>query len=409
MWQRLVLQASHTEPVVRHAVNALGALHEERCLRAEASDTGVEVGLVQTFFPNRQYARALSGLQQLLGSKTASTNTILLCALLCVHFEAMQERFLPALTHAENAMRLLDPAQAPTTEIVDPALVRAFIRIDLQGSFYIGVRMPSLAFITSTSDNELPESFTDLYQARDFVTTWACRLFSFLRMTADKHKFVTPGFLPLEAIAEAQKLEQTFIDLDRLLWSFIQKSNLKLSFREHHGLAMLRALTIENRIVTAGCLYTEASIYDRFMPEFEQLLSICRFVLEAEDPADRLLSVSLDEGLLRALFFIATHCRDSRTRHSALALLKQLPARQGAWHVDAMTKSADCAVRMEEAGCGKESPRCEDIPEWRRVHSEGFDAWVLAAPRRNKVVAKLRLRPNGMDGEWADVEEEIEW
>lgn len=306
-------------------------------------------------------------------------------------------------------MRLLDPAQAPTTEIVDPALVRAFIRIDLQGSFYIGVRMPSLAFITSTIDNELPESFTDLYQARDFVTTWACRLFGFLRMTADKHKFVTPGFLPLEAIAEAQKLEQTFIDLDRLLWSFMQKSNLKLTFREHHGLAMLRALTIENRIVTAGCLYTEASIYDRFMPEFEQLLSICRFVLEAEDPADRLLSVSLDEGLLRALFFIATHCRDSRTRHSALALLKQLPARQGAWHVDAMTKSADCAVRMEEAGCGKESPRCEDIPEWRRVHSEGFDAWVLAAPRRNKVVAKLRLRPNGMDGEWADVEEEIEW
>lgn len=409
VWQRLVLQASHTEPAVRYAANALGALHEERCLREAASDDGLEVGLVQTNFPTRQYSRALGGLQKLLGSGNASTNIILLCALLLVHFESLQERFIPALTHAENAMRLLDPAQAPSTEAIDPSLVQSFVRLDLQSSFFLDLRMPSLTFITSAFDNELPKSFTDIYQARRFSTTWTCRLFSFLRTKADKFKFVSPGFIPLEDLAEAQKLEQMFIAIERLLWSFMQKSSVKLTFREHHGLSMLRVLAIEDRIIAAGCLYSEASFYDQFMPEFEQMVTICRYVLDAEDPADRLLSVALDEGLLRPLWFVVTHCRDARLRRNALALLKQLPAGQGSWHVDAMTKAAERCMVIEERGCTKEHPQCEDIPEWRRVHGSGFDAWVVAAPSRSRVTARLRTRPNGMDGEWMDLEEVLEW
>lgn len=409
VWTRLVLQACHTESAVRYAVNALGSLHEERSLREAASHDGIEVSLVQTNFPIRQYSKALSGLQKLLGSGNASTNVVLLCALLLVHFESLRERFIPALTHAENAMRLLDPAQAPSAEIVDPYLVQSFVRIDLQGSFFIDVRMPSLTFITSAIDNELPSAFADINQARRFSTTWTCRLFNFLRTKADKFKFVSPGFIPLELLAEAQELEQMFISIERLLWSFMQKSSVKLTFREHHGLSMLRVLAIEDRIIAAGCLYSETSFYDQFLPEFEQMLSICRYVLDAEDPADRLLSVALDEGLLRPLWFVVTHCRDSRLRRNALALLKQLPASQGAWHVDAMTKAAEKCIMIEETGCTKKHPQCEDIPEWRRVHGSGFDAWVLAAPSRSKVTARLRTRPNGMDGEWMDLEEPLEW
>ena len=161
VWERLALQASHTEPVIRYAINALGALHEERCLRADAAKANVQLSL-KTDFPVHQYAKALAGFQQLLGSGKASINIVLLCALLCVHYEALQERFIPALTHAENAMRLLDPAQAPSTETVDPSVVRAFIRIDLQGTFFVDGRLPSLSFITSKTDNELPKFFTDL-------------------------------------------------------------------------------------------------------------------------------------------------------------------------------------------------------------------------------------------------------
>lgn len=409
VWQRLVLQACHTEPAVKYAVNALGALHEERCIRSEASNGSIEGSLLQTNFPTHQYAKALGGLQKLLGSGDLSPNVILLCALLCVHYESLQERFIPALMHAENAMKLLDPAQALSTAPIDPSLLRAFIRIDLQGSSYIDIRLPSLAFITSTIDNELPEAFTDLTQARNFTVTWSCRLLTFLRQSADKYRFVEPGFVPLEVLAEAQSLERAFIAIDRLLWSFVQKSNMRLTFREHHGVAMLRVLTIENRLIAACCLYAEASIFDRFIPEFEQIVSICKFVLDAEDSSNRLLSVSVDEGMLRPLYFTATQCRDSRLRRSALALLKQLPAKQGVWHVDAMTKAAERTVEVEEASCLTENPQCKDIYEWQRVHSSGLDTSILAAPQRSRVVARMRTRPNGLDGEWVDFSEIIEW
>jgi hypothetical protein len=409
VWSQLILQACHTEPVIRHAVNALGALHEQRYLPGETSENNVELALVKNDFPNRQYAKALGGLQKLLSSGKASVNVVLLTALLCVHFESLQEHFIPALTHAENGMRLLDPSQAPSTEAVDPSLLRAFVRIDLQSSFFIGIRIPSLAFITSAIDNELPASFADLNQARNFITTWSCRLFNFLRLTADKHKFVTPGWVPLEALAEAQHFEQTFIEMERLLLAFMHRPNVKLTFREHNGVAMLRAHVIENRLIAAGCLYTEASIYDRFMPEMEQMLAICRFVLESEDATTRLLSVSLDGGMLRPLWFVVTHCRDSRVRRGALAFLAQLSESHRVWHVEAMLKAAEICIRMEESGCDSDSPRCGDIPEWRRVHSSGFDSWILAAPTRSKVAAKLRMRPNGMDGEWVDIDEWFEW
>lgn len=409
VWQRLVLQACHVEPAVRYAVNAVAALHEERCLRESASGDGIEVGLVQTNFPTRQYSKALSGLQILLGSEPASTNMVLLCALLLVHFESLRERFIPALTHLDNAIRLLDPAQSPSKEAIDPSLVQSFVRLDLQSSFFLDVRVPSLTSITSAIDNELPNSFTDINHARRFSVTWTSRLFNFLRTKADKYKFVSPGFIPPEDLAEAHDLEQKFIAIERLLWSFMQKSSVKLTFREHHGLSMLRVLAIEDRIIAAGCLYSEASFYDRFLPEFEQIVSICRFVLDAEDPASRLMSVAVDDGLLRPLWFVVTHCRDSRIRRNGLALLKQLPASSSAWHVDAMTKTAELCMTIEETGCTKEYPQCEDIPEWRRIHGSGFDAWILAAPSRSKVVARLRSRPNGMDGEWVDLEVPLEW
>lgn len=409
VWERLALQASHTEPVIRHAVNALAALHEERCLRADASRGNAELSLIQTDFPVRQYAKALSGLQQLLGSGKASINTVLLCALLCVHYESLQERFIPALTHAENAMRLLDPSQAPSTETIDPGLIRAFIRIDLQGTFFIDGRLPSLSFITSTTDNELPKFFTDLDQARSFVTTWSSRLFKFLREMAYKYRRESPGFFSIEALAEAQDFEQVFISIDRLLLSFMQKTTAKFTFREHHGLNMLRVLAMENRILAAASVYREASVHDRYVPEMEQMLSICRFVMDAEDPSNRLLSASLDDGMFRPLTFIVMQCRDSRIRHSALSLLKRLSENQHSWHVDAITKVVEKIVILEEKGCEKDNPKCGDIQEWKRVHSFEFDAYILARQKRSKVVVQLKLRPNGMDGEWADVYEDIEW
>ena len=409
LWERMVFQVCQTEPAVRYAVTALGALHEERSLRRSALRDGVDVSSVQTDFPVKQYAKALSGLQQLLACENVPMNVVLLCSLLCVHFESMRENFVPALVHAENAIKLLHSSSTFNSQKIDQSLIRAFMRIDLQGSLYIGMRTPGLPFFTSATDSDLPDAFADLIHARDFSNTWTSRLYYFMRTKADRHKFQDPGNVPLELFAECQTHEGMFAAIDQLLWDFMQKPTVKLSFREQHGLGMLRIRAKINRIVTAGCLYAEASNYDRFMELFVQVHAICKYIIDSENADRRLFSVSLDEGLLHPLFFLATHCRDSKLRHSALGMLRLLPARAGIWHVEAMTRTAEHCIEYEEALCEKEHPDCSDIPEWRRIHSAGFDGWDAAHSRHTRVIMHMRTRPYGMDGDWVDTSKEIEW
>lgn len=73
-----------------------------------------------------------------------------------------------------------------------------------------------------------------------------------------------------------------------------------------------------------------------------------------------------------------------------------------------MTQIAETCVKYEEALCEKEYPLCEDIPEWRRIHSSGLGGWDVSSPKTT-VTAHLRTRPNGMDGEWCDVQAPIDF
>lgn len=41
-------------------------------------------------------------------------------------------------------------------------------------------------------------------------------------------------------------------------------------------------------------------------------------------------------------------------------------------YLEVMTQIAETCVKYEEALSEKEYPLCEDIPEWRRIHSSGL-------------------------------------
>ncbi|KAH9845484.1 Transcriptional regulatory protein moc3 [Teratosphaeria destructans] len=407
VWDRYVLQASHSEPAIRFAVNALGALHEERHLRNGVHETGANPSVMPSY-PLVQYSKALNGLQELLKADHVSMDAVLMCILLMTHFEALRECFVPALLHVEAAIRMLDSNQNVDVRKIDPSLVRSLMRLDMQGSMFLGMRIPGLPFYTAATDTKLPSHLHDLTQARDLINTLTCRLFHFMRAEADEFKFREPGSIPLELLASSHEYVQTFLDLDELLWSFMHKPSVKLSIREQHGLGMLRSRVKINRILAATCLYSETCMYDAFLQEFEDILTICKYIMSSDNADRRLFSVSLDEGLLHPLFFTATHCRDSIIRHQALAQLKKLPANCGVWHVEAMTRTASLCVKLEEHWCDKHSPTCADIPEWRRIHSAGFDGWEYGVPKP-RTTTHFRMMPNGTDGEWADFEQAIYW
>lgn len=238
-------------------------------------------------------------MQGLLTNNSVSLDVVLVCSLICIHFEALRESFVPALIHIENAIRLLHSKNGTLdARKINPTLVRAVMRLDLQGTIYLNSRVPGLSFYTAATDSILPSSFHDLTQARDLVNTWTCRIFHFMRTIADEYKLRKSGDIALEHIAQSQELEHTFIELDRLLFEFMHKPTVKLSIREQHGLGMLRSRVKVNRIQAATCLYSEATRMDAFLSEFDDILTICLYIMGSDNANKRLFSISMDEGLV---------------------------------------------------------------------------------------------------------------
>lgn len=68
-------------------------------------------------------------------------------------------------------------------------------------------------------------------------------------------------------------------------------------------------------------------------------------------------------------------------------------------------------MKFEERWCETDAPTCHDIPEWRRVYSAGFKGWETGNITFDSPCATvvMRLRPNGMDGEWMDYTEDLSW
>jgi len=320
----------------RYAVNALGALHEERFLRKTIGNAGVDVPLVRTNFPALQYSKALRGLQSLLGAKSVPMDLVIVCVLLMAHFEALRESFEPAVVHVENAIRLLHASTASDRRTIDPSVVQSLMQLDIQCSLYLGMRAPGLPFFPVATNDELPIAFRNLTEARDFTNAWTCRLLHFMRVDADAYKYREVGGVPLETLAKSQEYVQTLRNIDQLLWDFMRKPAVKLSVHEQYGIGMLRSRVKVNRILSATCLYAEATAYDAFQDVFEDILAICTYILCSDNADRRLISVSLDDGLLQPLTFVAMHCRDSSIRHRALTQLSKLPSKDdplGVWYV----------------------------------------------------------------------------
>ena len=132
----------------------------------------------------QQYSKALNGVQKLLASKDAPLDPIVICSLLYIHFEAVRESFAPSLLHMEKVINVVPSNSGSVDNELDPSLVRALKRIDLQGSIWLNGRAPGMSY-TSVGDEDLPTSLQSLTQAYDLVTSWASRLFRFLRTSSD--------------------------------------------------------------------------------------------------------------------------------------------------------------------------------------------------------------------------------
>lgn len=186
-WEYLILQASTTEPSLRHAVVAIAALHEkftDRRLR------GVSPGHEnsESIFAVNQYMKAISHLRRSLSSGKQAPLTALMSCLLFVCFDYLRGNSDSAMMHLQSGLEILRDLRSwgeKSRDIAEQSMAPLFMRLAAQSILYIDTRdsfdqrrfAKLLMNVRTREPAPIPEAFADLEEARSALDVASNGLF----------------------------------------------------------------------------------------------------------------------------------------------------------------------------------------------------------------------------------------
>ena len=102
-WDRVVLQACHYEPAIKHAVLALSSWHQTTNPQANGT-----ASLQHHNFATKQYHLALSHAQKLVSSaRSEDIETILIACIVCICYETVQGEYQASQVHMDHGRAIL--------------------------------------------------------------------------------------------------------------------------------------------------------------------------------------------------------------------------------------------------------------------------------------------------------------
>ncbi|KAE8447220.1 hypothetical protein EG329_011051 [Mollisiaceae sp. DMI_Dod_QoI] len=378
IWGRLVLQASHFEPAIRHAVIALGSLHELFVTHN---------GLINKRdcldnFALQQYNLAIRSLMEPVSRKTRpSTDVCLAACSLFACFESMQGSYGPAIAHIRSGSKILSEMQYDDMngkyshkdlEVSNnPYVPRAvledlFIRLEFQVFQMIGGHQWGLYYKTAKARHgfEMPTTFSSLAMAREYlIFHWLCCS----RFVAELGNMQsTPNFS--ERFLAWQETAIKVIESWTLAFeNFLSANTERLSDNEKKGAGILTILKdigfMSLRIHRTR--FDDQTVWDEFVDMYRKIVALAAEIIESSKGIPHF---SLDMGLIGPLYEVVARCRDPVIRRKAISLLKSAQMQEGMWNSFLIGTVAEKVVQIEESGLG-EVKRCEDVPDWARISS----------------------------------------
>jgi Fungal specific transcription factor domain len=196
-WEKLILQASTTEPALRHAVISIGALHEEY----NNGTLKYDIDSTAPAFAVSQYTKAIGHLRKCLANGKQAPLTALMSCILFVCFDSLRGFFTSAMIHLHSGLKILRDLRfesAAENHIIEEDLAPLFNRLSLQSVLYVDTRtaeirrdfVAQLSYIRS-KDEEVPEAFETLEDARTSLNQAADGLFRVFYLCDGKDFLVT--------------------------------------------------------------------------------------------------------------------------------------------------------------------------------------------------------------------------
>ncbi|KUJ21348.1 uncharacterized protein LY89DRAFT_778907 [Mollisia scopiformis] len=383
-WTRLVLQATHHEPAIRHAVVALGALHE-------TSELGSREG--PSIFALQQYGKAMGCLiNSTPEEKKRAADVALMTCVLFVCFEIMREHHGTAISHIESGVKIISSLQSGVestdtwslsrSPYAEPSILNPiFIRLDRQVSEITFRRKRQLLDHVlddkvSGYHTNIPMTFTSLEQARnslDHIRTLSVR---FMKKAMPDPSFRDPAkkaltldVLKTSSFIRLQQWSTAFNSFIRYHGDFDTTGQEAVHVLKMHRIFMGIVMGVDEERS-----FADETVWDQYKPQYEAIVAHATSVIElktrdCETEGRKRATFNLDSGINFPLIFVASKCRDGAIRRKAIQLLRTMDRYEGIWNSILSARVAERLISIEEKGLVGEEEflKASEIPNENRL------------------------------------------
>ncbi|KIM98213.1 hypothetical protein OIDMADRAFT_181705 [Oidiodendron maius Zn] len=370
LWSRLIPQQCSHEPAIKHAVLALSALYKS----ALSCDTHtVRLHDEHFKFALVQQSQAIKLLREALASGRSHVRLALITSLLFGCLESFYGNWETATQQVNSGLNILRHMREDTTGQVATGIVD----IDLEVGLTLGrLKLQILAFFAlnpmcdspfnNSNDEEMWEEVPDRFSNFDEAFMSGAALGS----SALRHSRTSARFraveVPIDLIAQQQcRLTRRVDQWNKAYEPVFLEACENTTSHAYNGALQLRICIWKCEIMIATSISDTEGVFDDFTPQFQRITYFARHILQRDRQVRQLcvLRGQYGRGLIMALFYTATRCRDSFVRREAIAILREWPCTNGVWHSLQAAKVAEWVVCLEEGCCEGDGY----IPEDRRV------------------------------------------
>lgn len=372
-WNRLVLQVAERELCIRHAVVALGSLHEAFIQREQHDNSNSPLSIDSHKSTSMElacdhYIQALKILNTHIGSHYwKSVDIALLCCILCIGFEWLRGGYKAANTHLIGGLSVLRQwsesrdsgigvaFSSPTGHLIRSQIAPVFTRMALQARTLddrdAQIRPPSLLTEACQQGTE-----SSIQVARKHLDILLCDIYLHPGNFDPSQVHLTDNTKVKFSARLAEWHKENHMHLCPPLLSEVLHD--AITHPIHQSAPDRISLTLwyaTLTIIVATSHTTDQMLYDAFLARFqqiidlvEQLFSISSQSITVRNAPYRKARFRIDMESVPMLYLVAAKCRHPIIRRRAVALLRTGNFREGLWDGLAQARLSEEIISLEE-------------------------------------------------------------
>lgn len=420
-WSRLVLQLSHSEPSVRHAVSAISVIYQdfESSLRNPAGYVNANPEA------QREWDKAIKSLSARIQAHPNSNLVPLACCLLFTCIEFLRGNIESSMLHVQNGINILAALPRNTNvasypgsnlssddlEAIEDHIVPMFSGLNVLCSLAGTITPPTYA---PTAQEDSPHKDLAHSRRRFFAISDTC-----IRFIGKSQAAMSQ--IDMDHLIEQVKLQRRLGAWRGQLDELVKRMRAAGNPVKEDGLYLLLVHYKVIYIWMQVCTIAGEMATDSHHADFEELVY---YAEQTVKPMATPQPMSFDIQILGPLYYATLKCRHPIIRRRALELMKVAPRREGLWNAHYAYVAAKRVIELEEKdltgqGLPDETSRLYGLPlpdDGSRVCNLGEMPVDIRKSGHNivqspacpgTVKAIFHAKPWGLMGEWQTITEYI--